>query len=354
MAATKSRLGRGLDSLISGGGRSGTGEEQKPVTKTSSGDRKGNTRKKPVAAKKSSPARKTAKKAPVETAEKSKSELVNPTDTPAPESNTGLREIPLRQIVPNPHQPRREFEETALKELAESIRSEGLLQPIVVRVKDEGFELIAGERRWRACQLLKMKQIPARVLETSETSSAVLSLIENLQREDLNPIEESMGYASLIREFGLTQEAVAERVGKSRAAIANSLRLLQLNKEIQGYLGRGHLSVGHAKVLLGVENPDTRLYLCRQILEHGWSVRETERQLERAKAAGDRKASSGNGRSVPESEATAIRDLERRIASSLSTRVTLRHTPKKGKLIIEYHGNEDLQRLLDKMNLASF
>ncbi|MCC5835514.1 MAG: ParB/RepB/Spo0J family partition protein [Opitutales bacterium] len=352
MAATKSRLGRGLDSLISGGGRSGDNAAEKPKSPSPAASRKS------AARKKSTPSKKTAAKKSAKTAPAAKA-----TATPAPaaqvppaepEPKTGLKEIPIRQIVPNPHQPRREFEETALKELAESIRSEGLLQPIVVRLKDEGYELIAGERRWRACQLLKMKQIPARVLETSETSSAVLSLIENLQREDLNPIEESMGYASLIREFGLTQEAVAERVGKSRAAIANALRLLQLNKEIQGYISRGHLSVGHAKVLLGVENPETRLYLGRQILEHGWSVRETERQIERARAGGDRKTPSANGRSVPESEATAIRDLERRIASSLSTKVTLRHTPKKGKLIIEYHGNEDLQRLLDKMNLASF
>lgn len=344
MAATKTRLGRGLDSLISGGGRSGDSAEQKPKTAAPVTSRKSAARKKSAPAKKTPAKKVTAKK----------SAPAAPVAEAPPEPKTGLKEISIREIVPNPHQPRREFEETALQELAESIRAEGLLQPIVVRVKDEGYELIAGERRWRACQLLKMKQIPARVLETSETSSAVLSLIENLQREDLNPIEESMGYASLIREFGLTQEAVSERVGKSRAAIANSLRLLQLNKEIQGYLSRGHLSVGHAKVLLGVENPDTRLYLSRQILEHGWSVRETERQIERARAAGDRKAPSGNGRSVPETEATAIHDLERRIASSLSTRVTLRHTPKKGKLIIEYHGNDDLQRLLDKMNLASF
>lgn len=348
MAATKSRLGRGLDSLISGGGRSGTSEQQKPASKAGAGDQKGGSRKKTVASKK--PSKKARNKAAV----KPEPEVAQEAPATASEPRTGLREIPLREIVPNPHQPRREFEESALQELADSIRSEGLLQPIVVRLKDEGYELIAGERRWRACQLLKMKQIPARILEASETSSAVLSLIENLQREDLNPIEESMGYASLIREFGLTQEAVAERVGKSRAAIANALRLLQLSKEIQGYLGRGHLSVGHAKVLLGVENAETRLYLSRQILEHGWSVRETERQVERARSAGDRKTSGGNGRSIPESEATAIRDLERRIASSLSTRVTLRHTPKKGKLIIEYHGNDDLQRLLDKMNLASF
>jgi ParB family transcriptional regulator, chromosome partitioning protein len=266
----------------------------------------------------------------------------------------GVIEVAIHQIVPNPRQPRRDFQEESLRELAESIRSEGLLQPVVVRrqPKGEGYELIAGERRWRACQSLKMKRIPARLVEASDASSAVLSLIENLQREDLNPIEEALGYASLVRDFALTQEAVAERVGKSRAAVANALRLLQLDREMQGYLAKGLLSVGHAKVLLGVEHLDTRQLLARQVIEKGWSVRETERQI----AAADRSATGGHatqpGRVAPQAELTAIRDLERQLASALSTRVQLRHAPRRGKIIIEYHGNDDLQRIMERIGIA--
>ena len=164
-----------------------------------------------------------------------------------------LSEILLTQIVPNPRQPRREFDEASVKELAESIRSEGLLQPVVVRKTKDGFELIAGERRFRAFKLLGQKTITARLLEASDASSAVLALVENLQRADLNPIDEALGIASLMRDFSLTQEAVADRLGKPRATIANSVRLLSLDREIQGYLSKGQISAGHAKVLLAID-----------------------------------------------------------------------------------------------------
>lgn len=261
---------------------------------------------------------------------------------------TGLLEIALTKIRPNPHQPRKAFEAESLAELAESIRAEGLLQPVVVRPVEGGYELIAGERRLRACQSLKLKRIPARIIEASEASSAVLSLIENLQREDLNPIEEAMGYASLIRDFELTQEAVAERVGRGRPTVANALRLLQLPREIQGYLGKRLLSPGHAKVLLGVEQAANQLLLARQVIERNWSVRELERQVNLVGG----QAALRRERSSVSAEQTAIRDLERQIASKLSTKVQLRHAAKRGKLIIEYHGNDDLQRLMERMGLA--
>ena len=261
---------------------------------------------------------------------------------------TGHFEIPTGKIVPNPHQPRREFREESLKELAESIRAEGLLQPVVVRRRDDVYELVAGERRWRACQQLKLKSVPARVIEASETSSAVLSLIENLQREDLNPIEEAMGYASLLKDFDLKQEQVAERVGRSRAAVANALRLLGLAREIQGYLIKGHLSVGHAKVLLGVEDGDNRLLLARQAIERGWSVRELERRMETV-----RKPAGGKSRtrSVNPAEEAAILDVQNQLSSAFSTRVYLKHAPKKGRIVIEYYGNDDLQRIMERMGL---
>lgn len=338
--AKKTGLGRGLGSLISGGISTPaparkTPAAKKPAAKKAGKAAKKATAKKKVAARKASPAGKT------KTAGKQES--------PARQNALGLLEIPINRIVPNPHQPRRDFHEESLAELAESIRSEGLLQPVVVRAREDKFELIAGERRWRACQKLKLKQIPARVIEASESSSAVLSLIENLQRENLNPIEEAMGYASLIRDFDLTQEQVAERVGRSRAAVANALRLLQLQREIQAYIIKGLLSVGHAKVLLGLDDLDTRLLLARQSIERGWSVREIERQVERAKVRTDRPSKSRSA--APADEQRAINDLQKQLSSSFSTRVTLKHAPKKGRIIIEYYGNDDLQRIIEKMGL---
>ena len=203
-----------------------------------------------------------------------------PTPGPAPDGLSGYREIAVHLIETNPYQPRRDIDPEQLAELVESIRAEGLLQPIVVRPVGDKFQLIAGERRWRAYQQLKLRSIPARVMTSSDASSASLALIENLQREGLNPIDEAHGYASLIRDFDLTQDAAAQRVGKGRATVANSLRLLGLEAELQAYVGKGLLSVGHAKVLLGVENSAERLVLARRALEQGLSVRALEELLE--------------------------------------------------------------------------
>jgi ParB family chromosome partitioning protein len=274
-----------------------------------------------------------------------------PTPTAAPAVSTsdglpGYREIPVHSVEPNPHQPRQEFSPEALGELVESIRAEGLLQPIVVRPVGDKFQLIAGERRWRAFQQLQLKSIPARVMPSSDASSAALAMIENLQRADLNPIEEAHGYASLIRDFDLTQEAAAQRVGKGRATVANSLRLLSLETEIQGYLGKGLLSTGHAKVLLGVENSAERLLLARRSLEGGLSVRALEELVARQRAG------PGKRRRAPAAEATALTDIEKRLTSHLGARTTLRHSPKNGRIIIEYHGNEDLQRVLERLGVT--
>lgn len=321
MSTPKRRLGRGLGGLISAGGAA------------------------PSAGSPASPP-----------SQDSRHEDFSPGAPASPSANNtppvdGFREIRVDSIVPNPHQPRREFSPESLEELADSIRSEGLLQPIVVRPDDDGhYLLVAGERRWRACQSLALKTIPARIVQVSEASAAVISMIENLQRENLNPIEESLGYASLMRDFDLTQEAVAERVGKPRSSIANALRLLQLERELQGYLSKGLLSVGHAKVLLGVENSDQRLLLARRVLEKSLSVRETERlvsSLRNLSAASPQAARPHS----PTADTAAVADLEKRLTSRLATKVQLRHTPKKGRLIIEYYGNEDLQRLLEVLGL---
>lgn len=266
---------------------------------------------------------------------------------PAHDGLPGYREIPVASVEPNPHQPRKEFDPQQLADLVDSIRAEGLLQPIVVRPVGDKFQLIAGERRWRAFQQLKLKNIPARVMASSDASSATLALIENLQRADLNPIEEAHGYASLIRDFDLTQDAAAQRVGKGRATVANSLRLLSLEPELQGYVGKGMLSTGHAKVLLGVDNGAERLVLARRAIEDGLSVRALEGLVQQKRSGG-----AGKTRRMPAAEATALTDIEKRLTSHLGARVSLRHSPKQGRIIVEYHGNDDLARVLERMGVT--
>lgn len=320
MANSKSRLGRGLGGLISGAGS--------------------NTAKKGA----SSPAKKVAaptagKGAPAKAAA--------PTSAP---SATGYRDIEVADIVSNPYQPRREINPQHVEELAKSIQSEGLLQPIVVRAKGKQFELIAGERRLHAFRHLGNQSIPARIIEASDASSATLALIENLQRENLNPIDEALGYASLVRDFDLTQEAAAERVGKGRATVANAMRLLSLGNEIQGYLSRRLISTGHAKVLLGLEQEDYRVLLARRIIETGMSVREAEKQVRNLKESSG--SSSGKSKKA-EAQETVIRDLEKRIGEHFNTKVLLKHSAKRGKLTIEYYGNDDLDRILEKLGVGS-
>jgi ParB family transcriptional regulator, chromosome partitioning protein len=262
----------------------------------------------------------------------------------------GYMEVQVHLVEPSPYQARREIASEQLAELAESIRSEGLLQPIVVRRHGEMFQLIAGERRWRAFQLLKIRSIPARVVEASDASAASIGLIENLQREGLNPIEEALGYASLVRDFDLTQETAAERVGKSRASVANSLRLLSLDSEIQGFIAKDLLSVGHAKALLGIEDPARRTVLARRVIEEGLSVRMTEKLGQAGKALGPSRTRSRN-RPLASRDAAAVESIQKRLTSHLGARVAVIHTPKKGRIVIEYRGNDDLHRLLEKLGI---
>ena len=313
MAAPKSRLGRGLGALIASGAA--------PAPQ--------------VATPPASAAQKPASKPDAAVA------------LPQP---GGYREVPVAQIDPNPYQPRREIDPEPLKDLVESIRSEGLLQPVVVRQVSGRFQLIAGERRWRAFQELKIKSIPARVIDATDTTSAALALIENLQREGLNPIEEAHGYASLIRDFDLTQEKASERVGKSRAGVANTLRLLQLDADIQGYIAKGLLSVGHAKVLLGLASEADRALLARRTIEEGLNVRQVERIVQHRKVGG---RAGRKGRIIPEAELAAVANIEKRLTSHLSARVQVRHSPRKGRIVIEYQGNSDLQRLLEKLGVET-
>jgi ParB family chromosome partitioning protein len=272
----------------------------------------------------------------------------------APAGAPGYLEIAVHLIEPSPYQARREITPDQLSELAESIRSEGLLQPVVVRKVGEKFQLIAGERRWRAFQLLKIKSIPARIVEASNASSAALGLIENLQREGLNPIEEAHGYASLIRDFDLTQESAAERVGKGRASVANSLRLLSLEPDLQGYVAKNMLTVGHAKVLLSVEDAAQRAMLGRRIIEEGLSVRVTEKLAINAKGSNSTAAPRVAAKpGLSSKDASTVSGIEKKLTSHLGARCAVLHTPKKGRIVIEYRGNEDLQRLLEKLGVEA-
>jgi ParB family transcriptional regulator, chromosome partitioning protein len=313
-AAPKSRLGRGLGGLIAAAKPAATAAPSEPAT----------------------PA-------------------VGAPPPAAPSGAPGYQEIAVHLIEPSPHQYRREVQAEQLAELANSIRSEGLLQPIVVRKAGDKFQLIAGERRWRAFQLLKIKSIPARIVEASNASSAALGLIENLQREGLNPIEEAHGYASLIRDFDLTQESAAERVGKGRASVANALRLLSLDPDLQGYVAKNMLSVGHAKVLLGIEDPAQRALLGRRVIEEGLSVRLTEKLAAQAKG-GNGAASTARPATKPglsSKDSATVSGIEKKLTSHLGARVAVLHTPKKGRIVIEYHGNDDLQRLLEKLGVEA-
>ncbi len=279
-----------------------------------------------------------------------------PAPVPVVEGLPGYREIAVTAVEPNPYQPRKEFSDEALAELVESIRAEGLLQPIVVRAAGDKFQLIAGERRWRAFQKLGVKSIPARVMTSSDASAATLAMIENLQRADLNPIEEAHGYASLIRDFDLTQDAAAQRVGKGRATVANSLRLLGLEAELQGYVGKGMLSVGHAKVLLGVEEAPQRALLARRVIEDGLSVRATEalvqaKKLSAAAPGAPESSAKGGAKKLAPADAAAIASIEKRLTSHLGARVAVKHAGKKGQIVIPYAGNDDLQRILEKLGI---
>lgn len=318
MAASKSRLGRGLGGLISAASKS----TQSPTAAA---------------------AAKKVGKLPSGTGSKS-------TAKEAPSHATGFEEIEVKQIEPSPYQARREIVPGQLEELAESIKAEGLLQPIVVRRVDKGFELIAGERRWRAFQSLKLKTIPARVVEASNASAAALGLIENLQREGLNAIEEAYGFASLIRDFDLTQEQAADRVGKSRAVVANTLRLLSLDGELQGYVAKGILSVGHAKVLLGVESAEERAILARRVIEDGLSVRGTEKLVQTKKTGG----SGSKGRKSRLTPAgAAIAGIEQKLTTHLGARVAVKHSGKRGQIVIPYVSNDDLQRILEVLGIEA-
>lgn len=261
--------------------------------------------------------------------------------------------IPVPAIKISPFQRRKEFSTESLKELADSIRSEGLMQPVVVRTLPEGgYELIAGERRMRACQSIGMEVIPARVVSVPDTSAAVMGLIENLQRVDLNPVEEARGYGMLLTDFHMTQEQISERVGKPRSTVANSLRLLLLEPEILGYVAKGQLTLGHAKVLLGLQEGAHRVMLARSVIEQGLSVRQTEAMTRKASAVNGSAGSNVPSKRLASAEEMAVvMDLQKRVVARLNAKVNLNHTARGGRMVIYYKSNAELEGILKRMGV---
>jgi len=275
------------------------------------------------------------------------------TPVPSRELGESVQNISLEEIIPSAFQPRREFREEHLRELVESIRERGIIQPLIVRKNGEKFELIAGERRWRAAQQVGLKDAPVIVRQASDREVLELALIENLQREDLNPIEEALAYQRLSKDFQMTQEDVSRRVGKSRAAVANSMRLLDLDSEVQSWLVQGRISVGHAKVLLSVKQPEEQRALAEQIIRQGASVRLAEKlaaNLLRKSGA----PSSGRRKSETSRELSpALAHIQNLLQHRLATRVTLQHSEKSGTISIDYYGNDDLQRILGELGVKT-
>ncbi len=253
-------------------------------------------------------------------------EASDPAKTPV-----GVR---LSDIEPNPRQPRQDFDAASLEDLAQSIRENGVITPITLRRTGDTYQIIAGERRWRASRMAGLHEIPAIVLDVDEQTGYALALIENLQREDLNPMEEAEGYRRLTQELGLTQELAAQRVGVSRPAVANALRLLNLPVSISALLREKKLSAGHARALLPLEKPERMELAANAVLEQHLSVRQTEALVKQLMKA-PRQA-------VEKAPDIYVRDLERSMSSLTGHKITIRHGAKKGTLTIEYYGNDDL------------
>lgn len=255
------------------------------------------------------------------------------------ETGQTIHMIPVTQIQPNRYQPRKTFVEEELRELVESIKRHGILQPVLVRRKSEDrYELIAGERRFRAATLAQLPAVPAVIRKSSDEESTILSLIENIQRSNLNPVEEAKAYRRLIDEFGVTQEAVAERVGRDRASVANICRMLSLSTEVQGMVASGQLTLGHAKVILGKKNAEDQLTLAKRIVRDQLSVRQVEQLVKQ----GSRKARSRRTAGNP-----LHADVEDRLRKHLGTKVVIRSRRQKGELVLTYYSQEDLTRIVD-------
>lgn len=265
-------------------------------------------------------------------------------EIPKEDIKVGIVEVDINQIAPNEDQPRKNFDEEKLLSLSESIREHGVIQPIIVKKEGKYYKIIAGERRWRAARLAGLKKIPIVEKELTEKEVMEISLIENLQREDLNPIEESIAYKKLLDEFNLTQEEISKRIGKSRSAIANSLRLLSLDKRVINYLVDGTISEGHGKILAGIEDKNLQYEVAKRIIDDGLNVRQSEKLIKTLNESKEKKK-------VKVKKDVHIKEIEERFKSALGTKVTINKGRKKSKIEIEYYSEEDLQRIMNAFNM---
>ena len=250
------------------------------------------------------------------------------------------KELLIDEISPNRFQPRKYFDDEKLEELIASIKESGVLQPVVVQRAESGYELVVGERRWRASKKAGLKKIPAVIREVSDDQSLELAIIENIHRQDLNPIEEAEAYARLAEEFALTQEMIANKVGKSRTAVANTMRLLKLSRQIKEDLISGKLSMGHARALLGLENPGQIQTLCKEIYKQDLTVRQTENRVGALKQPMPKKKTPATSK-----KNIFIKDLEKEMERKLGTKVEINPKKTGGKIVVTYYSDDDLERI---------
>ena len=272
---------------------------------------------------------------------------------PAPDDRERVRRVPLGRIRPCPLQPRKDFSDEALKELADSIREQGIVQPLIVRERGGFFELIAGERRWRAAQLLNLPEVPVITREADDRAVLELALIENLQRENLNAIEEAHGYAQLAEQFQLTQEDIAAKVGKSRAVVANALRLLKLPEPVQKFIRDGRLSVGHGKVILGLSDEKLQQLAAERVIKEGLNVRQAEGLVAKLQTRGARKAGTKLETVAPAAGDPHVADLESKLREVFATKVKVDYAGGKGTVEISFFSEEELERILQILGVMS-
>ena len=252
--------------------------------------------------------------------------------------------VPILKVEPNPNQPRRQFDEDSLQELADSVKQYGILQPLIVKKHDKFYEIIARERRWRAAKLAGLKEVPVLIRDYAENEIVEIALIENIQREDLNPIEEALAYKRLMEEFSLKQDQVAAKVSKSRAAITNSLRLLKLDQRVQNLLSEEMITTGHARALLAIEDPDQQYETAMKVFDEKLSVREIEKLV---------KQMSKKKKETPKEENKVqeflFANIEESLKQALGSKVNIKNRNNKGKIEIEYYSKEELDRLVDML-----
>ncbi len=288
--------------------------------------------------------------APVTTAPPAASPVVSAAPAPV-DMHDRVQRVTLDRVRPCPLQPRKDFSAESLQELADSIREQGIVQPLIVRERDGHLELIAGERRWRAAQLVGLREVPVIVRQADDRAVLEMALIENLQRENLNAIEEAQGYAQLVSQFQLTQEEAATKVGKSRAVVANALRLLKLPQVVQNYLREGRLSVGHAKVILGLTVEREQQLAAERVIKEGLNVRQTEGLIARMHTRGTKPGAKA-GLIVPLPADAHVADLENRLRERLGTKVQLRYLKGKGTVEISFFSDQELERILQVMGVG--